>query len=178
MRARCNAYRDFPDPLGNVTFYKKKEPSLRRVLFCFLTISGSMKENNARGVVGFSCCGARYFPCRWTAASTIDPFGVPAIFLADKPASSAIDPGTRLCSALSATGSAEQRGRCHSLRSLTPPPAALPSLPRSVSLLPTILKPPFRRTAAFFCAVFICPVGDDVHIVPKHRDTRPRVSAI
>ena len=39
------------------------------------------------------------------------PFGVPGIFLADKPAASATDPCTRLCSAVSATGSAEQRGR-------------------------------------------------------------------
>ena len=39
------------------------------------------------------------------------PFGVPDIFLADDAAASAIDPGTHLCSALSATGSAEQRGR-------------------------------------------------------------------
>ncbi len=38
------------------------------------------------------------------------PFGVPDIFLADKPAVSAIAPRTRLCSAASATGSAEQRG--------------------------------------------------------------------
>ena len=60
------------------------------------------------------------------------PFGVPDIFLADGAAASAIDPGTRLCSALSATGSTEQRGRGHSLRSLFPPQAALPSLPRSV----------------------------------------------
>ena len=57
------------------------------------------------------------------------PFGVPDIFLADDAAASAIDPGTHLCSALSATGSAEQRGRCHSLGSLLPPPAALPSFP-------------------------------------------------
>jgi len=39
------------------------------------------------------------------------PFGVPDIFLVDKSTASAIDPGTHLCSALSATGSAEQRGR-------------------------------------------------------------------
>ena len=45
----------------------------------------------------FTCC-------------VVFPFGVPDIFLADKPATSAIDPGTRLCSAASATGSAEQRG--------------------------------------------------------------------
>jgi len=42
--------------------------------------------------------------------STI-PFVVSDIFLADKPAASAIDHGTHLCSASSATGSAEQR--CH-----------------------------------------------------------------
>ena len=35
---------------------------------------------------------------------------MPDIFLADKPAVSAIAPRTRLCSAASATGSAEQRG--------------------------------------------------------------------
>ena len=58
------------------------------------------------------------------------PFGVPDIFLADDAAASAIDPGTHLCSALSATGSAEQRGRGHSLGSLHPPPAAVASLPR------------------------------------------------
>ena len=39
------------------------------------------------------------------------PFGVPDIFLVDKSTASDIDPGTHLCSALSATGSAEQRGR-------------------------------------------------------------------
>ena len=70
----------------------------------------------------------------WTISSVhlrcYRPFGVPDIFLAVKTAASAIDPGTRLCSASSATGSAEQRGRGHSLRSLFPPPAALPSLPR------------------------------------------------
>ena len=38
------------------------------------------------------------------------PVAVPGIFLADKAASSSAD-------------------RCHSLRSLAPPPAALPSLP-------------------------------------------------
>ena len=60
------------------------------------------------------------------------PFGVPDIFLADKSAASSIDPGTHLCSASSATGSAEQRGRGYSLRSLYLPPAALPSLPLPV----------------------------------------------
>jgi len=40
----------------------------------------------------------------------IPPFWVPDLFLAAVAASSAIDPGTRLCSAASATGSAEQRG--------------------------------------------------------------------
>ena len=72
------------------------------------------------------------------------PFGVPDIFLADDAAASAIDPGTHLCSALSATGSAEQRGRGHSLGSLLPPPAALPSLPKfslATSSLLTILEP-------------------------------------
>jgi len=48
---------------------------------------------------------------RCHCAQSLFPFGVPGIFLADKPAASATDPCTRLCSAVSATGSAEQRGR-------------------------------------------------------------------
>ena len=75
-----------------------------------------------------SCCGTLCAPCRRSGYVACRPFGVPDIFLADKSATSTIDPGTRLCSAVSATGSAEQRGRSHSLRSLAPPQAALPSL--------------------------------------------------
>ena len=44
-------------------------------------------------------------------------------------ASSPADHGTLFAFAVSATGSAQARGRCHSLRSLNPPLAALPSLP-------------------------------------------------
>ena len=51
-------------------------------------------------------------PEGWVPAGWLCPFGVPGIFLADQSAASATDPGTRLCSAASATGSAEQRGPC------------------------------------------------------------------
>ena len=57
-----------------------------------ITISGSIKVNNALGVVGLS------------------PVAVPSIFVVDKATSSSAD-------------------RCHSLWSLFPPQAALPSLP-------------------------------------------------
>ena len=53
---------------------------------------------------------------------SLAPFGVPNIFLADKSAASAIDPCTCLCSAFSATGSAEQRSR-HRRRSHRSPVA-------------------------------------------------------
>ena len=48
---------------------------------------------------------------RGHSLGTLYPFGVPDIFLAEQSASSAIDPGTRLSTALSATGSAVERGR-------------------------------------------------------------------
>ena len=63
------------------------------------------------GAKMFSCCGARHLPCRQSGFVAHRPFGVPDIFLADQSAASVIDPGTRFCSAASATGSAEQRGQ-------------------------------------------------------------------
>ena len=55
--------------------------------------------------------GGKHTTTEAHTAPWLQPFGVPAIFLANKLAASASDPGTRLCSASSATGSAEQRGR-------------------------------------------------------------------
>ncbi len=49
------------------------------------------------------------------------PFGVPDIFLADKSATSSVDPGTRLCPASTATGSARQRGRRRRRSHRSPP---------------------------------------------------------
>jgi len=59
-----------------------------------------------------SVWGARYLPCHSVAAS-------------------AIDPGTRLCSAHPATGSAEQRGRCHSRRIASSATGSAPIAPHA-----------------------------------------------
>ena len=101
------------------------------------------------GADEFSCFGARCAPWRQRACVICRPFGVPDIFLADGAASSAIDPGTRFCSASSATGSAEQRGRGHSLRSLHLPQAALPSLPL-VSTYSTMPACGYHTTVSLF----------------------------
>ena len=102
----------------------------------------------------------RSYIIRWQPSAAVCrfPFAVPDIFLADAAAASAIDRGHSLGSLAPATGGrlvpllrcpvcalartpALHTDRCHSLRSLYLPPAALPSLPKfslATSSLPRV----------------------------------------
>ena len=75
------------------------------------------------------CCGARRISSARTPSSPAVRLRCPAKTSPDGAGSFFADRYTHCASASSAAGGAEARGRCHSLRSLYPPQAALPSLP-------------------------------------------------
>ena len=80
-------------------------------------------------VWAMSCCGTRCSRRRQAASSLTVRLGCPISSLPLIRLRQLSTPAHACPLAVSATGSARVRVHCHSLRSLAPPPAALPSLP-------------------------------------------------